>query len=95
MGEARLPFRVALAGNPNTGKTTLFNRLTGSDQKVGNYPGITVDRHTGHMRLPGIGHVDVLDVPGAYSLSARSPEEQLAIQTIAGIPPYPTPDVVV
>ncbi len=95
MGEARLPFRVALAGNPNTGKTTLFNRLTGSSQKVGNYPGITVDRHTGHMQLPGIGHVDVLDVPGAYSLSARSPEEQLAIQTIAGIPPYPTPDVVV
>jgi ferrous iron transport protein B len=95
MGELRLPFRIALAGNPNTGKTTLFNRMTGSGQKVGNYPGITVDRHTGHMKLPGVGHVDVLDVPGAYSLSARSPEEQLAILTIAGIPPHPTPDVVV
>ena len=77
------PPRVALAGNPNTGKTTLFNRLTGGDQRVGNYPGVTVDRVSGHLRLPGGQSVEVMDVPGSYSLSARSAEEQLAIQALA------------
>lgn len=69
---------VAVVGNPNTGKTTLFNRLTGQNARVGNYPGITVERRVGTATLSGRDGpltVDVLDVPGTYSLSARSPEE--------------------
>lgn len=87
--------RIAVAGNPNTGKTTLFNRLTGSDQKVANYPGVTVDRHAGRMRLPGGSEIEVLDVPGTYSLSARSREEEIAIQSIAGLDGEEQPDLVV
>jgi ferrous iron transport protein B len=86
---------VVVAGNPNTGKTTVFNRLTGADQKVANYPGVTVERHTGTLALQGLGVIDVLDVPGTYSLSARSREEELAIQTVAGIAPFDPPDLVV
>ena len=90
----RLPV-VAIAGNPNTGKTTLFNRLTGSDHKVGNYPGVTVERHTGSLRLASGRTIEVVDVPGTYSLSARSREEEIAIQVIAGLPPHAPPDLVV
>ena len=86
---------VALAGNPNTGKTSLFNQLTGSDQRVGNYPGITVDRHSGQVVLPKAGKVEVLDIPGNYSLSARSAEEQIAIGALAGLGPHTAPDLVV
>lgn len=86
---------VAVAGNPNTGKTTLFNRLTKSDRKVANYPGITVDRHEGRMRLAGGREIAVLDVPGTYSLSARSREEEIAIQSIAGLDGETVPDLVV
>jgi ferrous iron transport protein B len=86
--------RVALAGNPNTGKTTLFNRLTGGHGKVGNYPGVTVERQTGEMRLSGGLYATLTDVPGTYSLSARSAEEQIAIQAIAGLHPLERPDAV-
>lgn len=85
---------VVVAGNPNTGKTTLFNRLTGANQKVGNYPGITVDRHEGLLTLSGGARVRLADVPGCYSLSARSPEEQLALQAVCGLPPAEAPKVV-
>src|SRR5690606_1771011 len=74
---ARAPL-VAVAGNPNTGKTTLFNRLTGGRARVGNYPGVTVERRVGRLRRPG-RPVDVVDVPGTYSLVARSAEERIAI----------------
>lgn len=87
--------RIALAGNPNAGKTSIFNRLTGSTQKVGNYPGITVERHAGRLTLARSGEVEVLDVPGTYSLSSRSEEEQLATQAIVGLPPLERPDLVV
>jgi ferrous iron transport protein B len=86
--------RVALAGNPNTGKTTLFNRLTGSDAKVGNYPGVTVEHQEGSLRLPRSGRTLLVDVPGTYSLSARSAEEQIAIQAIAGLSPIERSDAV-
>jgi len=87
---------IALAGNPNTGKTTLFNQLTGSTGKVGNYPGITVDCHIGEVELPNRGTARLMDVPGTYSLAARSEEERVAIEVIAGLSENPNdrPDVV-
>jgi len=90
-----IPSFVAIAGNPNTGKTTVFNRLTGSRGKVGNYPGVTVERHVGNLKLPDGRTVELMDVPGTYSLSARSEEEQLAIRAVAGLHPMERPDLVV
>lgn len=75
---------VLLAGNPNSGKTTLFNRLTGSRAKVANYPGVTVSPLAGTLRLDGVAKVEVLDLPGTYSLSARSPDEQIAVDALLG-----------
>lgn len=92
--KTRLPL-VAIAGNPNTGKTTLFNALTGKRAKVGNYPGITVDRTEGRGKLQDGSAVRLLDVPGTYSLSARSEEERIALAAIAGLGPLERPDVVV
>jgi len=85
--------RIALAGNPNAGKTTLFNRLTGSQQKVANYSGVTVEVAEGRFVLPRSGSVSILDVPGCHSLTARSREEELAIEVIAGLPPFAPPDL--
>ena len=68
---------VALAGNPNAGKTTLFNRLTGARQHVGNYPGITVERKEGHVACNG-KDFNIIDLPGTYSLTAYSEEEIVA-----------------
>ena len=68
---------VALAGNPNAGKTTLFNALTGARQHVGNWPGKTVEKKEGLLRTQGL-ELEVVDLPGAYSLSAFSPEEVIA-----------------
>jgi ferrous iron transport protein B len=86
---------VALGGNPNVGKTTLFNALTGSRARVGNYPGVTVEKRMGEVALPGVGVADVLDVPGTYSLVARSAEEQLALSAMVGMGGERRPDVVV
>jgi len=74
---------IALLGNPNSGKTTIFNALTGLHQKVGNYPGITVDKRTGRLEL-GAGSVEVLDLPGTYSLVAASPDEQIVANVLRG-----------
>lgn len=71
------PVRVVLAGNPNSGKTSLFNALTGARQKVGNYPGVTVERREGRWRQDG-HDVLVRDLPGTYSLTSYSPEERIA-----------------
>ncbi|UCD69359.1 MAG: ferrous iron transporter B [Betaproteobacteria bacterium] len=69
--------RIALVGNPNSGKTALFNLLTGSRQKVGNYPGVTVERKSGRLATPSGRNFEVLDLPGAYTLTAASPDEEI------------------
>ena len=81
---------VALAGNPNSGKTTIFNALTGARQHVGNYPGVTVEHKEGKLQYEG-HNIDVLDLPGTYSLTAYSPEEVIARDVII----QQQPDVVV
>jgi ferrous iron transport protein B len=75
---------VALVGNPNAGKSALFNALTGARQKVGNYPGVTVERHAGRMALPDGRPVELLDLPGAYSLDPSSPDEQVTRDVLFG-----------
>ncbi|MFP4466425.1 MAG: ferrous iron transport protein B [Candidatus Goldiibacteriota bacterium] len=82
--------RVALAGNPNSGKTSLFNALVGSHMKVGNWPGVTVEKHQGRVKHKGY-KIEVVDLPGSYSLSAYSPEELIARDYII----EEKPDVVV
>jgi len=86
---------VAVAGNPNTGKTCLFNALTGFRQRVGNYPGVTVEKKTGALRGSSLA-LQVLDLPGTYSLAARSLDETIAVDVLTGQrPDMPRPDVVV
>lgn len=85
---------VALVGNPNAGKTTLFNALSGLRQRVGNYPGVTVEMKKGHFTAKGIG-IDLIDLPGTYSLAARSPDEMVAVDILLGRrPEEPRPDVI-
>lgn len=79
-------FRIALAGNPNCGKTSIFNALTGARQHVGNYPGVTVESKSGNFSL-GDREIEIIDLPGVYSLSSSSPEEEVVFQelTTSGI----------
>src|SRR5436853_6642734 len=88
---------VALTGNPNCGKTTLFNALTGLRAKVGNYPGVTVERKEGRLLGVSKDHpVVVLDLPGTYSLSPQSLDEQIARDVLFHRhPAVPPPDLVV
>jgi ferrous iron transport protein B len=94
---ASRPLVIALAGNPNAGKTTLFNALTGLRQKVANYPGVTVERKEGAWSLAaGEPPARLIDLPGLYSLDAASLDEQIARDVITGrIPRLPAPDVIV
>jgi ferrous iron transport protein B len=75
---------VALVGNPNAGKSALFNALTGARQKVGNYPGVTVERHSGRITLDDGRPVELVDLPGAYSLDPASPDEQVTRDVVLG-----------
>ncbi|MGO4378936.1 ferrous iron transporter B [Pseudoduganella sp. RAF19] len=76
---------IALLGNPNCGKTALFNRLTGARQKVANYAGVTIERKEGHFTSPEGRSFRVLDLPGAYSLSAHTPDEEITRDVVAGL----------
>ncbi|MDJ0644429.1 MAG: ferrous iron transport protein B [Flavobacteriaceae bacterium] len=87
--------KVALIGNPNTGKTSLFNRLTGLNQKVGNYPGVTVDKKTGVSNLSKTVKAKFIDLPGAYSLNPTSLDEDIAVKVLSDTSNENYPDVVV
>src|ERR1043165_861162 len=87
---------IALAGNPNCGKTTIFNALTGLHQKIANYPGVTVERKSGKCKLPDGRRALVIDLPGTYSLISRSPDELVAMEVLRGLrKDTAAPDVVV
>ena len=87
--------RIALAGNPNAGKTTLFNALTGMRQKVGNYPGVTVEKKEGRANLVDGAQATILDLPGTYSLTPKSPDEEVARDVLLGLrADTPAPDAV-
>ena len=90
-----MDIKVALVGNPNTGKSTLFNRLTGLNQKIGNFPGITVDKKTGYMKLAEGKAVEIIDLPGTYSLYPKSADESIVFQVLADKSNKSFPDVVV
>ena len=78
---SKTTFRIALAGNPNCGKTCIFNALTGARQHVGNYPGVTVESKGGSFTLNGM-NIELIDLPGVYSLSSSSPEEEVVFQEL-------------
>ncbi len=95
-GSGRQAHWLALAGNPNSGKTTLFNALTGLRQKVGNYAGVTVEKKVGRMFNLHGQEVQVLDLPGTYSLSVRSPDEKVARDVLLGtVSDTPRPELIV
>lgn len=87
--------KIALIGNPNTGKTSVFNQLTGLNQQVGNYPGITVERKQGIARLPGNIKGTIIDLPGTYSLNASSMDENVVIELLLNRKDKDFPDVAV
>ena len=85
------PWRIALIGNPNSGKTSLFNQLTGLNQKVGNFPGVTVDRKTGVAQLTATQRAEIIDLPGTYSLYPKSLDEKVITDLLydRAAPNYP------
>jgi len=87
--------RVALVGNPNTGKSTLFNTLTGLNQKIGNFPGVTVDKKTGYCQLPDGRNAQIIDLPGTYSLYPKSQDESIVFSILADKANPLRPDLVV
>jgi len=90
------PLTIALIGNPNSGKSTLFNRLTGLRQRVGNYPGVTVERRVGRFALASGRDATIVDLPGVRSLAPRSPDERIAVDVLLGRrADVAAPDVVV
>ncbi len=90
---AKKEITIALAGNPNSGKTTVFNNLTGARQHVGNWPGVTVEKKEGSRSYQGY-HIKVVDLPGVYSLTAYSPDEVIARNFIVDEKPDAVVDIV-
>lgn len=85
---------VALAGIPNVGKSTIFNQLTGMNQKVGNYPGVTVDKKMGHTRIGDNTRIRIVDLPGTYSIYPRSEDELVVYRVLSGLEKNTRPDAV-
>lgn len=88
------PFRVALIGNPNTGKSTLFNALSGARVRTGNYPGVTVEKRTAKVRWSELD-IELIDLPGTYSLSPKSPDEMVAVEVLTGCGIEDRPDLII
>ncbi|MDH5597808.1 MAG: ferrous iron transport protein B, partial [Cyclobacteriaceae bacterium] len=88
------PITIALVGNPNSGKTSLFNRLTGLNQKVGNFPGVTVDKKTGLCKLKS-GESRIIDLPGSYSIYPKSVEERIVLNLLNNPKDPEYPDIIV
>ena len=95
MAAATHYYTVALMGNPNSGKSSVFNRLTGLRQKVGNFPGVTVEKKSGELRLDAHTTVNIIDFPGAYSLYPNSLDERIVVQTLLNRADDSYPDRVV
>jgi len=87
--------KVAIVGNPNSGKSSLFNQLTGLSQKVGNFPGVTVDKKVGTCRLGDNSVVDIVDYPGTYSLYPSSIDEKVVLEVLINPENKDYPDLVV
>lgn len=87
--------KVALIGNPNVGKTSVFNQLTGLNQQVGNYPGITVEKKEGICKLSSLAKAKIIDLPGTYSLNANSIDENVVIELLLNKNDIDFPDVAV
>jgi ferrous iron transport protein B len=89
------PLKIALIGNPNTGKTSLFNQLTGLNQQVGNYPGITVQRKVGYFELADKTPIELIDLPGTYSLNTHAKDEQVVLELLMNKSDKNHPDAVI
>jgi ferrous iron transport protein B len=87
--------KISLVGNPNTGKSTLFNLLTGLNQKIGNFPGITVDKKVGYCKLPTGQQAEITDLPGTYSLYPKSKDESIVFEVLADRQNSSHPDLIV
>lgn len=87
--------KIALVGNPNSGKTSLFNQLTGLNQKVGNYPGVTVDKRSGTIKLPNQELCELIDLPGTYSLSSKNDDEKVVQDILLNPKSEAFPDLII
>ena len=91
----KLPYTIALVGNPNSGKSSLFNALTGLNQKVGNFPGVTVDKKTGTCTISDTLKASIIDLPGTYSLYPKSADEQVSCEVLLNREATEKPDMIV
>src|SRR6187402_572186 len=89
------PYSIALVGNPNSGKSSLFNALTGLNQKVGNFPGVTVDKKTGISKISESLSAHITDLPGTYSLYPKSADEQVTYEVLLNQQNADRPDMVI
>ncbi|HEY8968696.1 MAG TPA: FeoB small GTPase domain-containing protein, partial [Puia sp.] len=95
MEKSKNTLHIALVGNPNSGKSSLFNALTGLNQKVGNFPGVTVDKKTGTTQLTPGHNVQIIDLPGTYSLYPKRADEWVTYKVLLGQDPSIHADMVI